>query len=186
MASRILSELLAYDPTSGSGLRWKVTASNRAPAGSEAGCILKAGRTSAYYVVRVNKKLMLAHRVIWELVHGEPVPDDMDIDHIDGDGLNNSVENMRVVPRVMNLRNQQMSRLNKSGVPGVRRTTRPRDLAYVAYFNDLDGRARYKHYSIRKYGEDEALRLATAWRMARIAEVNAKGAGYTDRHLVGG
>ena len=35
---------------------------------------------------------------------------------------------------------------------------------------------------LKKYGKEEAFRLAVEWRAARIKELNNQGAGYTERH----
>src|SRR5690606_354932 len=117
-----------------------------------------------------------AHRIVWALYHGKDIPSGMDIDHINGDGRDNRIENLRVVPRVLNLRNQKKSRRNKTGVPGVCRSNRPRDEAFIAYYSGLDGKTKYKHFSVNKYGEQGAFDLAVEWRKAGIAELNAQGA----------
>lgn len=184
MATAILSDLLAYDPTSKTCLRWKVSPSNRAKAGSEAGCFFRAGRTSTYYVVRAKKKLMLAHRVVWELNSGEPVPEGMDIDHIDGNGLNNVIENLRVVPRAINLRNQGKSIRNTSGFTGV--SFSARDMGYRAYYNDENGKAVFAFFGIKRHGSKEsALQAAIDWRLRMVEMRNQQGAGYTERHITG-
>tara|TARA_R110000765_G_scaffold45787_1_gene94617 strand:+ start:52 stop:537 length:486 start_codon:yes stop_codon:yes gene_type:complete len=59
----------------------------------------------------LNNKLL--HRVIM----GEP--DGMDIDHIDGDRLNNRRSNLRICTRQQNGMNLKISKKNKSGVKGV-------------------------------------------------------------------
>lgn len=46
-------------------------------------------------------------------------PDYMQIDHIDGDGLNNRRENMRIVTHQQNQQNTRISCKNTSGVKGV-------------------------------------------------------------------
>lgn len=56
------------------------------------------------------------HRVIWLREYGE-LP--KQIDHINGDGADNRLENLRNVDNATNLRNQSLRRTNKSGVMGV-------------------------------------------------------------------
>lgn len=47
---------------------------------------------------------------------------------------------------------------------------------------DLNGKPRAKSFLIAKFGEDEAKSLAVEYRAERIAELNAQGAGYSDKH----
>lgn len=96
-----LSELYYYDATSPTFLRWnKDIFSGRyhnqknVSKGNVAGGMGNSG----YYQVRVNGRLTLVHRVIWELLNGE-IPDGMFIDHIDQDKTNNDISNLRVVTR---------------------------------------------------------------------------------------
>lgn len=55
---------------------------------------------SGYYKINVSQngtnKTMTISRFMYECFNG-PVPDDMHVDHIDGDRLNNTLENLRVV-----------------------------------------------------------------------------------------
>lgn len=71
-----------------------------------------------------------AHRVVWAIVHGE-WPQDQ-IDHIDGNGMNNRIENLRDVPNKINLRNCWRADNNTSGVTGVSwNTLRKKWEAYI-------------------------------------------------------
>ena len=58
-----------------------------------------------------------AHRVIWALHNGEWPK--AAIDHIDGDKLNNRIENLRVADAAQNGWNRGATIMNKSGVKGV-------------------------------------------------------------------
>ena len=69
-----------------------------------------------YSKVKLDSKALLAHRVIWALVYDE-IPE-YDIDHIDGNGLNNNPENLRLCvggDGFNNSRNRKLGKNNTSG-----------------------------------------------------------------------
>lgn len=78
-----------------------------------AGCINALG----YVQISYQKKQYLAHRVIWELVFGEP-PVGW-IDHVDGNRSNNRIENLRVVTPRQNSWNRKANRDTSSKFKGV-------------------------------------------------------------------
>lgn len=95
-------------------LYWKKSVDWRVKAGDVAGFKHSHG----YIAVSVDSKLLLAHRVIWEMLRGA-IPEEMEIDHVDKCRTNNSIENLRLVSRIENLRNKGMYKCNTSGVTGV-------------------------------------------------------------------
>lgn len=76
------------------------------------GC-LTGGR---YYVGDIGGVSTLAHRVIWKMMRGE---EPRDIDHIDGNGRNNSWSNLRSVNTSTNMKNMKVRENSVSGVKGV-------------------------------------------------------------------
>jgi len=75
-------------------------------------CAGKAYNRDTYYAIRsksINGKQthIRMHRLIMN------APNGMDVDHVDGDGLNNQRSNLRICTRSQNLRNQK-SRVNSS------------------------------------------------------------------------
>ena len=115
MDREILAEFVEYDPTSPSGLRWKKPRRPSMRAGDVAGSI---DGTRKYWSVKVVDKPILCHRAIWVLFNKE-VPDGMQIDHIDGDKLNNRIENLRLASASNNSMNTKLRKDNKAGVKGM-------------------------------------------------------------------
>lgn len=85
---------------------------NAKMAGKQAGCV----KGNGYVQVYVNNRPHYAHRLIWILEHGD-IP--MQIDHINGNGLDNRLQNLRSVSPAENARNSRIRSDNKTGVLGV-------------------------------------------------------------------
>ena len=76
----------------------------------------KRYKNSCYAARNGNKrgdKLILMHRIILN------TPEDMETDHIDGDGLNNQKSNLRVVTKKQNGQNQTKRQYKTSPLSGV-------------------------------------------------------------------
>ena len=78
-----------------------------------AGCINGKG----YRVIRINKKLYLAHRLIWLYEYGN-FPEHQ-LDHINGNRQDNRLVNLREVTHKENCKNQRLSKNNNTGIAGV-------------------------------------------------------------------
>lgn len=103
------------------------------------------------------------------------------VDHVDGDVLNNSVENLRAVTASGNSRN--VSKRETTEITGVGIHCSNKDFTYlIARWSDLKGKQHEKLFSINKLGFDAAKQLAIEYREKMIEELNKQGAGYTDRH----
>lgn len=182
MKGAVWDKYFLLDDKSPSGLTWKESRGT-VKAGSAAGGVLKSARTS-YYITRVMRIGYLVHRIIFEMTTGKEIPPGMEIDHIDGNGLNNNFSNLRLVSHAINCRNKRLSDTQKNGgnpIPnGV--TLCSSGNGYRATINDLSGKAKSMYFEIKKYGEIESLRKAVEWRACAIEELNKIGAGYTSNH----
>jgi hypothetical protein len=78
------------------------------------------GRKSRYRKVSVNDKNYLIHRIIWEMHHG-PIPHKAIIDHVNGDSIDNRIQNLRVATNSQNSKNSKIPKRNTSGYKGVSR-----------------------------------------------------------------
>ena len=111
------NELFRYDPISGK-LFWKKTTTNRVKVGDEAESFCKS---TGYRMVFINRKGYLAHRIAILLATGACDPS-KEVDHISHDRSDNRLENLGVVSRAANTRNQSKRNTNKTGITGVRIT----------------------------------------------------------------
>lgn len=118
-----VSKYLYYDASSPSGLRWKVSIYSgmnynilERKAGDIAGRINKRG----YWATSVNKCRYANHRLVLCLKTMQDIPPDMVVDHVNGNPSDNSFENLRLVTKAQNNRNLKISKLNKTGIRGVR------------------------------------------------------------------
>jgi len=107
-----LRSLLAYDPETGA-FAWKVGRGNGLKPGDRAGRI-----GQGYCLIRVDGNGYLAHRLAWLYIHGAwPAGE---IDHINGNKLDNRISNLRDVPHRMNAENKRKARAdNQTGFLGV-------------------------------------------------------------------
>ena len=92
---------------------WRIV--NTRCAGMIAGTKVKH-RRCRYYRISFNGKKYFAHRIVYTMHNG---PFTGDLDHIDGNGLNNRIDNLREVSGHENAKNARRRIDNTSGVTGV-------------------------------------------------------------------
>jgi len=128
MSENLLNQCFDYNPETGR-LLWKTRprdhfkcehgwkSFNGKLAGKDVGTLIKHPTTGkTYQMFEMNGRTLYAHRVIWELLHGEK-PEQ--IDHINGDGTDNRSCNLRAADRQTNARNQRLRYDSTTNVTGV-------------------------------------------------------------------
>ena len=103
--------LLKYDAERGTLHSVHGIPKARVPIMGEVGYI-----NNGYRTARIKGKAWAVHRVIWAM-HNGPLPGILEIDHIDGNPLNNRLENLRAVTRQMNTQN--LHRARKDSITGL-------------------------------------------------------------------
>lgn len=117
---------------------------NRTWAGKEAFTALCKGR---YRQGTIWLQRIEAHRVIWALVYGEWPQGD--IDHINGDGLDNRLGNLRLCRHAENMRNMKIQSGRASAFKGV--SPSRQDGKWRAHIK-IDGR----HVHLGTFADEEA------------------------------
>jgi len=111
LTQKLVQHLFDYNSETGI-LKWKNPTNTKIRKGAVAG-----SKTFNYYRVNIYGRNYRVHRIIWLYVYGY-FPEN-DIDHIDRNGQNNKLNNLREVSVQCNIRNSKLSVNNTSGVKGV-------------------------------------------------------------------
>lgn len=140
---------------------WRDRAWNSRYANKKAGTISKKKSGNAYLRVWLGDEKYYAHRIIWILLNGA-IPDGMEIDHIDGDGLNNKIENLRLVTAAENRKNAPISSKNKTGCTGVSWDSNRKKwcsiigiggrVRHIGYFDDFHEAVVARRHAERDFG----------------------------------
>ena len=110
-----LRTVFDFDRESGK-LYWAM--SHQLYPGQEAGYVNVDRNGYKRRMVHIHGKMRMVHRLIWLMEYGD-VP--RLIDHRDGNGLDNRLNNLRAASKAQNAANRGATRKNKLGVKGVRR-----------------------------------------------------------------
>ena len=126
-----LRECFLLSETSETGLVWKSrpvqhfkSASarkrfNNCYANKCAGTIQVNTDGKAYYVVKLQGRVLKVHRVIFSLLHKIALTAEQEIDHEDRDGLNNKQRNLRLATVEENQHNSRAHVDGSTGIKGV-------------------------------------------------------------------
>lgn len=116
------------------------------------------GHAERRYMAHGRLQIVALHRFLLD------APDDQEVDHINGDGLDNRKQNLRLVSHARNMMNRRLPKNNKSGYKGVRWCPGKKkwraEISYggkqyhLGYFCDpLDAATVYNEASLRFHGE---------------------------------
>jgi hypothetical protein len=107
-----LRELLTYDPQTGM-FSWNHPSKTSKPVGCQA---TSGGSHTLYLFISIDDRSYRAHRLAWLYIFGS-IP--ANIDHADGNGLNNRIDNLRACDQTLNNANARLRCDSKSGLKGV-------------------------------------------------------------------
>jgi hypothetical protein len=128
--------------------------------GEEAGTQRTDSDGMTYRSVSIKHTLFMSHRVAWLLHYGRwPASQ---VDHKDGNGLNNRIQNLSEVTNKQNAMNQKLNAKNSSGVTGVRwhklakkwtsRVVQDGREIYLGLFESFEDAVRARKDAESKYG----------------------------------
>lgn len=137
---------------------------NKRFSGTVAGNVNDSGNGKKYIDINLNILSLgkfRAHRLAWIYMHGD-IDKDLEIDHIDGNGTNNSLDNLRLVKPSVNMKNQRFRESNSTGFTGVSLNsitgkyeayiTVNRKRLHLGHFSSLDSAAKVRKAAELTYG----------------------------------
>lgn len=177
---RKLISIVRYNPSTGE-LFWKkrdvsdFSAYNlyriwvKTKEGKRAGTVtMRTKGNTSYRRLVLNQKFYLEHRIAFALFHGR-MPE-YNIDHIDGDGTNNKIENLREVEQAINQRNMRKFSTNSSGHTGVSQYAN----GWCAYGHEIRGGKSFKVHLGYFMNKEDAITARNVWKESQEQ--------YTERH----
>jgi hypothetical protein len=171
-------DFLYYDESSPTKLRWLVDRR----AGKNHNMILMAKDDVAgslskngYYQVRLHRQNFLVHRVIL-ILFNFITDNELVADHIDGNKLNNSISNLRVVSVKDNAKNRVFKKSN-TGIPYLLKRASGYRVAII-----INDRRTAKMFSFKTHGGEEAAKQKAIEYLLSMKD-SMLTSGYTERQI---
>lgn len=149
-------------PDSPSGLRWRISIESghgkiQVQCGQVAGT-QTTGKGKTYWHVQLNGKKYKVHRIIWELLYGI-IPDGYVVNHINSESSDNTFTNLELRTQQENTllqkRNLDLDNINVSKV-----CSHGMWWYWRAVWRGTDGKRKSQDFSIEKYGDTLAQKMA--------------------------
>ena len=137
------------------------------------------GKKSEIGYAKQDKKLhIFLHVYVWKLKNGE-IPEGFEVDHIDRDGLNCQISNLRLATKSENCCNREKNKKNKSGYKGISKHVRKQSLKngtekeYIKWTAEVskDKRKGGKTYTKEFPYTEEGLKEAVDWYKQKSLEL---------------
>jgi len=124
-----------------------------------------------YVAAKIDNKTIKLHRYILDVYDRSII-----VDHDNRDTFDNTRENLNKVTSKENNLNTKMRSTNTSGRTGVyyHKEQGTRAAKWVGQYVDIDGKKHSKSFSVKKYGNDEAFKLAEEFRLLGETQLNIK------------
>ena len=126
-----IGDYISYSEESSTGLVNKVDRTYHSKKGQEIGSL----NLNGYYVIFFKRKHYSNHRIVYFLNTGVD-PEEKQVDHIDGNRLNNKIWNLRLATHKQNSINREKQENNASGITGVYLETRTNKHRPFIKYND--------------------------------------------------
>lgn len=157
------SEEFTLDENNFPYLRYKNTTLSgkyRSVVSTKAGELIFQKEQRPYASVQLKGRSVLIHRVIWVLFNRADLDYNLVVDHIDSNPCNNSPSNLQAITQQQNIRKANVE--SSTGFTGVILCERisPR---YKAVWT-VGNKQYTKSFGIRKYGKEQAFKLACEYR----------------------
>lgn len=156
----VFNEWFYIDQSSSSGLRWKKQPNHCKPCvGKVAGSLLTKEQGKQYWQIKLNYKVYKVHRIVYLLSHGY-LNSELLVDHINGNGLDNSVQNLQLSNHLQNCFNAKRKTMSATGEQNVFEKSTFYKVAF--YFNQKSYSTSF-HFSDFQ-DKESAFKAAVFWR----------------------